>query len=407
MASKINRLTARMVTLAKPGLHADGGNLYLRVSPTGARSWVFIYRVAGKQRELGLGSAGPVGVGLADARAKAAEARQTLQGGTDPLEGRRATEAARKAAATTFGSFADKYVADHRTGWSNPKHIAQWEMTLGDSYCKGIRSKAVGDIGIDEVLEVLKPVWQKRPETARRIRMRLERVLDAAKVMGLRSGENPARWRGNLDHLLPVHAKATKTHHAALPYAEVPTFMRALGERPAMAALALRFLILTASRTSEVLEADWNEIDMDAKVWTIPAERMKARRIHRIPLSDAALEVLKEAKGKDPRLVFPGQKPGRPLSNMAMLTLLKRMKLGDATTAHGFRSSFRDWAAECTSYPGEVAEMALAHVVENATEAAYRRGDLFEKRKELMQAWADHLLKTAPKAKTVVEGGAQ
>lgn len=393
MASKINRLTARMVALAKPGLHADGGNLYLRVAASGARSWVFLYRSGGKQRELGLGSAGPVGVSLADARTKAAEARQTLQGGTDPLEGRRAAEAARKAAATTFASVADQYVADHRAGWSNGKHVAQWRMTLGDSYCKAIRSKPVGDIGIDEVLEVLKPVWQKRPETARRIRMRLERVLDAAKVMGLRSGENPARWRGNLDHLLPAHAKATKTHHAALPYAEVPAFMRALAERPAMAALALRFLILTASRTSEVLEAEWSEIDMDAKVWTIAADRMKARRIHRIPLSDAALEVLKAAKGKDPLLVFPGQKPGRPLSNMAMLILLQRMKVDEVTTTHGFRSSFRDWAAECTSYPGEVAEMALAHVVENATEAAYRRGDLFEKRKALMDDWAAFVMK--------------
>lgn len=391
MASRINRLTARMVALAKPGLHSDGGNLYLRVSPTGARSWVFVYRSKGKQRELGLGGAGPAGVGLADARVRAAEARQTLLSGSDPLEGRKAAEAARQAAATTFGSFADKYVSDHRAGWSNPKHAAQWEMTLGDAYCAKIRPLPIGGISVDQVMDVLKPVWQSRPETARRIRMRLEKVLDAAKVLGLRSGENPARWRGNLDHLLPVHAKATKRHHPALPYADVPAFVAALTQRPAMAALAFRYMILTATRTSEVLLAEWGEIDMEGKIWTIPAERMKARRLHRIPLSDAAMQVLHNVKGKDPCLVFPGQKRGRPLSNMALLTLLRRMKLGDATTAHGLRSSFRDWVAEATSYPAEVAEMALAHVVENATEAAYRRGDLFEKRKKLMQAWADYL----------------
>lgn len=388
MASKINRLTARMVGAAKAGLHADGGNLYLRVKDTGARSWVFIYRHGGKQKELGLGSAGPTGVSLADARQKAAEARRSLQGDVDPVEGKKAAQAARRAAETSFGSFADEYVASHRSGWSNDKHIAQWEMTLGDTYCRSIRSLPLSAIGIDEVVGVLQPIWQTKPETARRIRMRLERVLDAAKVRGLRSGENPARWRGNLDHLLPIHAKATKGHHAALPYGDVPGFMRALAERPAMAALAFRFLILTASRTSEVLEAEWSEIDMEAKVWTIPAERMKARRMHRVPLTDASIAILDAVKGKDERYVFPGQKHGRPLSNMALLTLLRRMGKEEATTAHGFRSSFRDWTSECTSHSPEVAEMALAHVIENATEAAYRRGDLFEKRKALMADWA-------------------
>lgn len=400
MANQINRLTARMVaTITKKGLHADGGNLYLDVKDTGARSWAFIYRSGGKQRQLGLGSAGPGGVSLADARQKAAEARRSLQDGVDPMAARKQTEAARKVAETTFGQFADSYVADHRAGWSNPKHAAQWAMTLGDAYCKVIRTKPVAEIGIDEVLAVLKPVWQKRPETARRIRMRLERVLDAAKVVGLRTGENPARWRGNLDHLLPVHGKATKSHHAAMPFAEVPAFMADLAERPSTAALALRLLILTATRTSETLLAEWQEFDIEKKMWTIPKERMKSRRAHRIPLSDEALAVIAKAQGMHPRFVFPGPAGKGPLSNMAFAALLGRMGR-DEVTPHGFRSAFRDWSAECTSFPNEVCEMALAHVIENAAEAAYRRGDLLEKRKQLMDAWATYL--SRPSGQNVV-----
>ncbi len=261
-------------------------------------------------------------------------------------------------------------------------------MTLGEAYCGPIRSKPLGAIGTEEILAILEPIWQTVPETARRVRMRLEKVLDAARVRGLRTGENPARWKGHLDHLLPKHGKAARGHHAALPWAEVPTFMRMLEAREGIAALAFQFLILTACRTGEVQGARWCEINLDKATWTIPAERMKARREHRVPLSDAALELLKRVQGKHNELVFPGPSDTGPLSNMAFLMLLRRIDRGDAT-AHGMRSAFRDWAAERTIFPSEVCEMALAHVVENATEAAYRRGDLFEKRHKLMAAWSD------------------
>jgi integrase len=397
MATKINRLTARMVsTLSEPGRHSDGANLYLEIKKTGARSWVFMYRLGGKQRELGLGSAGPGGVTLAQAREKAAEARRQLQDGIDPLAGRKAAEAARKAATTTFGQFADAYVADHRSGWSNPKHAAQWKMTLGDAYCSKIRQLPIAEIEIEEIVSVLKPVWQTRPETARRVRMRLEKVLDAARVLGLRSGENPARWRGNLDHLLPRQT-IKKGHHAALPFAEVPAFVEALRQREGgTAALALEFTVLTAIRTSEALEARWEEFDLEKKEWTIPAVRMKAKREFKVPLSRAALDALARAQGRDEVWVFPGQKPGKPLSNMSMLMQLRRMKRDDITV-HGFRSTMTDWASECMNFPNELIKMAKAHSIEDKTEAAYRRGDLFEKRRELMEAWARYVM-TPPSA---------
>jgi integrase len=299
----------------------------------------------------------------------------------------RSAEAARKAAHTSFGSFADEYVKAQRSGWANSKHAAQWEMTLGDAYCRSIRKMPIAEVGVEHVLAVLTPHWQRVPETARRIRLRLEKVLDAAKVRGLRSGENPARWRGNLDHLLPKQA-TKKSHHAALPFAEVPAFVAALRARDGgTAALALEFTILTAARSGEALGARWEEFDLEAKVWTIPEERMKARRPHRVPLSPAVLDVVARAKGRDEAWLFPGLKRGKPLSNMAMEMQLRRMKRGDVTV-HGFRSSFRDWAAETTAFPREVCEMALAHAIESDTEAAYRRGDLFEKRRKLMDSWA-------------------
>lgn len=397
MATKIHRPTARMVsTISEPGRHADGRNLYLEIKRSGARSWTFMYRHGGKQRELGLGSAGPGGVTLAQAREKAAEARRQLQDGIDPLAGRKAAEAARKAATTTFGGFADQYVANHRAGWSNSKHADQWKMTLGDAYCSKIRQLPIAEIGVEEIVSVLKPVWQTRPETARRVRMRLERVLDAARVLGFRSGENPARWRGNLDHLL-ARQTAKKGHHAALPFAEVPAFVEALRQREGgTAALALEFTILTAVRTNEALKARWTEFDLEGKVWTIPDIRMKARRPHRVPLSPAALDVLKRAKGRDEEWVFPGQKPSKPLSNMSMEMQLRRMKRDDITV-HGFRSTMTDWASECTTFPNELIKMAKAHSIEDKTEAAYRRGDLFEKRRELMEAWARYVM-TPPSA---------
>ncbi len=388
MARGLNRLTARQVaTLAKPGRHADGGNLYLQIVPSGTRQWVFFFQLNSRQREMGLGNAGSGGMTLAEAREKAIAARRQLAQGTDPIEARKVAKATAEAAGTTFGQFADDYVESHKAGWSNPKHAAQWAMTLGDAYCAPIRTKPIIDISIDDVLAVLVPVWQSVPETARRVRMRLEKVLDAARVRGLRTGENPARWKGHLDHLLPKHGKASRGHHAAMPWAEVPDFLRMLEARDGTAALAFRFLILTACRTGEVLNARWSEIDFDTTTWTIPVERMKAQREHRVPLSKAALAVLDQARGRHAEFAFSGPSDAGPLSGMALLMLLRRMKRDDIT-AHGMRSAFRDWAAECTNFSREVCEMALAHAVENATEAAYRRGDLFDKRRKLMEVWA-------------------
>ena len=395
MVRSLHRLTTRQATtLNKPGRHADGGNLYLQISPAGARQWVFFYMLKGRQREMRLGSAGPGQMTLAEAREAAAVPRRQLANGIDPIEAREASTTAAVAAGVTFGEFADDYVQSHRPGWSNPKHAAQWSMTLGDAYCAAIRSKPIVQIGVDDVLSILVPVWQTVPETARRVRMRLEKVLDAARVRGLRSGENPARWKGHLDHLLPRHGKSSRGHHAALPWTEVPDFLRALEARKGMAGLAFRFLILTAARTGEVLQARWSEIDLDKTTWTIPAERMKRRREHRVPLSNAALAILPKAKGKHAEFVFPGPSDDGPLSSMSLLMLLRRMGRDDVT-AHGMRSAFRDWAAESTNFPREVCEMALAHTIESDTEAAYRRGDLFEKRRRLMEAWAAY---SEPKA---------
>ena len=269
-------------------------------------------------------------------------------------------------------------------------------MTLGNAYCGSIRAMRVDEINVDDVVNILAPVWIEKPETARRIRMRLEKVLDAARVRGFRSGENPARFRGNLDHLLPCQPK-TKGHHAALSFTEVPAFLADLVQRPSTASLAFQFLILTAGRTKEVLRARWSEIDLAEQRWIIPVfdpqtgeRRMKADREHRVPLSNLALRVLEACRVGDPEWIFPGMRANRPLSNMALLMQLRRMGRDDITP-HGFRSSFRDWAAECTNFPNEVVEMALAHAVANQTEAAYRRGDLFEKRRDLMNAWSSYL----------------
>ena len=388
MARGINKLTVRNVaTLTKAGRHADGGNLYLQIAQSGTRQWTFFYQLSGKQREMGLGSAGPGGMTLAEAREKAIEARRLLAQGIDPIDTRNGVKATAKVAGVRFGKFADEYIKSHKSEWSNAKHADQWAMTLGDAYCALIRPKPIGVIGTEDVLAVLEPVWQSVPETARRVRMRLEKVLDAARVRGLRTGENPARWKGHLDHLLPKHGRATRSHHAAMPWAEVPDFLRVLEAREGTATLAFQFLILTACRTGEVLGARWPEFDLEKATWIIPAERMKARREHRVPLSKAALKVIKQAQGKHGEYVFPGPSDAGPLSNMALLMLLRRLKRV-GVTAHGMRSAFRDWSAECTNFPSEVCEMALAHVVENATEAAYRRGDLFEKRRLLMDEWS-------------------
>jgi integrase len=285
------------------------------------------------------------------------------------------------------------------SSWRNAKHAAQWKMTLRD-YAAPIRGLPVGQITTDDVLSILKPLWNQKPETASRVRGRVERVLDAAKAQGLRNGENPARWRGHLDQLLPRRQRLTRGHHAAMNFADLPAFMSDLRARQATAALALEFAILTAARSGEVLGARWKEIDLERAVWTIPAERMKAGREHRIPLSKDASELVR--KLQDVRVgdfIFASQKPGKPLSAMALEMVLRRMKISSATV-HGFRSAFRDWSAECTNFANEVCEAALAHVIENKAEAAYRRGDLFDKRRKLMESWAAYC--AAPQAGRVV-----
>jgi integrase len=392
MARKINRLNARAVaTITKHGRHADGGGLYLSISPNGGRRWVFLYRWHGKPTEIGFGSARYVT--LARARELASQARAKLAEGINPKDARKPSKG------STFGECADRVIEAMRPSWRNSKHAAQWEMTLRD-YAAPLRRLPVDKITTDDVLSVLKPLWKQKPETASRLRGRIERVLDAAKAQGLRSGENPARWRGHLDQLLPKRQRLTRGHHAAMPYADVPAFMADLKARQSPAALALEFVILTAARTGEVRGARWEEFDLDRAVWTVPATRMKAGREHRVPLSQRALKILKAMhEARDGDFVFPGQKPGKPLSVMALEMVLRRMKIDDVTV-HGFRSAFRDWAAECTHFTNEVCEVALAHVIENKAEAAYRRGDLFEKRRKLMDAWAAYC--AAPKAGKVV-----
>ena len=391
MAREIGKLSAVAVRgQSTPGLYADGGGLYLQVTEVGAKTWIYRFQLAGKRRDMGLGAIHTVS--LAEAREEARRCRQLVRDGTDPIEVRRATRLAARAEvakALTFKQCAEAFIKSHEAGWQNAKHVAQWTSTL-EAYAYpsfGDLSVAAVDTGL--VMKALEPIWITKTETASRVRGRIESILDWATVRKYRAGENPARWKGHLDHLLPARAKVQKAgHHAALPYDEMGAFMAALRLQSGTSAHALEFAILTASRTGEVIGATWGEIDMDKRLWTIPAERMKADKEHRVPLSDAAMAVLEAmAKVRQGEHVFSGAKPGRPLSNMALLMTLRRMKRDDLT-AHGFRSSFRDWCAERTAYPAEAAEMALAHTVANKVEAAYRRGDLFEKRARMMQDWA-------------------
>lgn len=395
MTRAIGRLTALKVEKAKePGMYPDGGGLYLRVTTEGARNWVLRYMLDRRPRWMGLG---PLALyGLQEARARALDARRKRHDGIDPIEARRAERARQRldaAKAITFGEVAASYIASHKAGWRNDKHVAQWEATLS-THAAPIMSLPVQSIDTALVLKAVQPIWASRPETASRLRGRIENILDFAKVREFRDGENPARWRGHLDKLLPARSKVREVkHHSALPYAELPAFLACLREQEGVAARALEFTILTAARTGESMGAAWGELNWSEKLWTIPGTRMKGGKEHRVPLGDRALTILREMKPSDnipdaaEQFVFSGGKPGRPLSNMAFLMLLRRMGRTDLT-AHGFRSSFRDWAAERTNFPSEVVEMALAHVIGNKVEAAYRRGDLFEKRRRLMQQWA-------------------
>jgi integrase len=368
------------VQTAKPGKYSDGGNLYLIVSPSGSRKWVLRFTWRGKAKEMGLGSAAVVS--LADAREKAAVARRKLAQGVNPIDDRK-----RSGGIPTFGEMVISVHEALSAGFRNEKHKAQWKSTLA-TYAALIRSKPVDTITTDDILAVLKPIWTLKPETASRVRGRIEKVLDAAKAKGFRHGENPARWRGHLDHLLPKPSKLERGHHAAMPYEDVATFIGELRKHPTTATFALEFCILTAARSGEVLGARWSEMDLAKRLWTVPAHRMKAGREHRVPLSNRAISILMQLKDLDDgQFVFPGQKPRKPLSNMAMEMILRRMKIENATV-HGFRSSFRDWAGNVTSFPREVTETALAHVIGDKAEQAYRRGDALDKRRSLMDAWA-------------------
>jgi integrase len=379
MASK---LTARKVETVKPGKYSDGGNLYLIVSETGARKWVLRFTWRGRAKEMGLGSA--ASVPLADAREKAAGARRKIAQGLNPIDERK-----RDGGIPTFGEMADDVREALSAGFRNEKHKAQWKSTL-ETYAAPLRAKPVDTIATDDVLAVLKSIWTTKAETASRVRGRIEKVLDAAKAKGFRDGENPARWRGHLDHLLPRPSKLSRGHHAAMPYDEVAAFIAELRTREATSAMALELCILTAARSGEILGMRWSEIDLDKKIWTVPAKRMKAGREHRVPLSPRAVAILGNlTKVKMGELVFPGQSRNKPLSNMAMEMVLRRMKVEDATV-HGFRSSFRDWAGNVSSFPREVTETALAHVIGDKAEQAYRRSDALEKRRKLMEAWASY-----------------
>jgi integrase len=380
------KLNARKVATAPPGYHLDGQGLYLCVSSALARSWVFRFSWQGRRPEMGLGSYDE-GVSLADARAARDEARRVLRSGRNPIEAKR--EAGRVVAKPTFGEIADALLETKASEWRNEKHREQWRLALVET-AAALRSRRVDEIDTEAVLAVLKPLWTEKPETASRVRGRIEAVLDAATAQGHRTGDNPARWRGHLSHLLPKRAKLSRGHHAAMAYADVPAFLARLREDENTAARALEFCILTAARSGEVYGARWPEIDLAEKVWTIPAERMKAGRAHRIPLCDRALAILEAVKPlRMGDLVFPSRRQGKPLSHVAMAKVLARMGV-DGATVHGFRSSFRDWAGNETHFPREVAEAALAHVVGDAAEQAYRRGDALEKRRALMKDWAVH-----------------
>jgi integrase len=392
-----SKLTARKVETAKPGKYSDGGNLYLIVSETGARKWVLRFTWRGRAKEMGLGSA--ASVPLADAREKAASARRKIAQGVNPIEARK-----RDGGIPTFGEMADDVRETLSAGFRNEKHKAQWKSTL-ETYAAPLRGKPVDTITTDDVLTVLKPMWTTKAETASRVRGRIEKVLDASKAKGFREGENPARWRGHLDHLLPKPSKLTRGHHPAMPYEEVAALVAKLRQREATAALALELCILTAARSGEILGMRWPEIDFEKKIWTVPAQRMKAGREHRVPLSPRAVAILRQLeKLKGGEFVFTGRARNKPLSNMAMEMVLRRMKI-EGATVHGFRSSFRDWAGNVSHFPREVTETALAHVIGDKAEQAYRRSDALEKRRKLMEAWASYC--EAKKVGDVVQIGSR
>jgi integrase len=404
MARTLNRLTATGVQkLRAPGMHADGGSLYLRIAEGGSKQWIFRYTARGRLRDMGLG---PVHtLTLAEAREKARDARKLLLEGIDPIESKHARMAALRAAAAkamTFQQCAEGFIRDNEREWSSARHRDDWRVSLRNYAYPILGPLPVGAIDTPLVLKVVKPLWERVPTTAKRVLGRIENVLGWATVHHYRSGDNPARWTGLIEHALPSVSRSGN-HHAALPFAEVPGFVAKLQADTNIAARCLEFVILMAVRLSEAANATWKEIDLAGRVWTIPASRMgKTKREHKVPLSGAAIALLKGL----PRMnqwVFPGTRSTGPVGGVTVREFLGRMD--SEITTHGFRSSFRDWVSERTNFPREVAEMALAHTIPSAVEAAYRRGDLFEKRRKLMEAWADYCSRPAAKGDVVAIRG--
>ncbi len=391
--------------LAEPGLHFVGGvaGLALQVTPSGARSWTLRAVIGGKRRDMGLGAYSASGMTLARAREAATAARELIRQGVDPIQRQQEAQSALRAAmaeAKTFKECAESYIKAHGEAWKNSKHRQQWRNTLEQHAYPVFGALLVRDVKLSHVMQVIEPLWATTNETAVRLRGRIELVLDWAGARGLRDGANPARWRGHLDKLLPKPSKVNnREHHAALPVGDVGAFMARLRDADGMGARALEFVILTAARSGEVRGATWAEIDPDAKVWTVPATRMKAGKEHRVPLSDAALALLQALpKMAGTELVFPAPRGGA-LSDMTLTAVLRRMQV--PAVPHGFRSTFRDWAAERTNYPRDVAEMALAHAIGDKVEAAYRRGDLFQKRTLMMADWAAFLARAETRGQVI------
>lgn len=393
MARKAKELGPLAVSrLSQPGLHFVGGvaGLALQVSASGARSWVLRIQIGDKRRDMGLGGFPDV-PSLANAREAARVARAKVKEGIDPIANARAARSALKAeqaAAQTFKTCALAYIEAHEAGWRNAKHAQQWRNTLDTYAYPVIGNLLVRDVGLPQVLSILEPIWKKKTETASRLRGRLEAILDWATTRGYRTGLNPARWKGHLDTLLPAaRTVALAGHHSALPVHQMSALMKALRQQPGMSAQALEFTILTAARSGETRGARWSEINLDTATWTIPADRMKAKKEHRVPLSKAALNILSALPCLDNETLVFASPRGGMLSDMSLTAVLRRMNIN--AVPHGFRSTFRDWCAEHTNYPREAAEMALAHAIGDKVEAAYRRGDLFEKRRQLMREWAE------------------
>lgn len=393
MARSIHKLTDVKISSRKlpSGRHSDGGGLYLNVKPTGSKSWLFMWTQGGKRKEMGLGPY--PAVSLAAARKQAMQNREAVANGRDPLQEKRASEE------PTFSECSRMFLESMEHQWRNEKHRAQWRMTLG-VYCKPLAKMRVSEIGTEDVLGVLSPIWKSKNETASRLRGRIERVLDYARARGWRTGENPSLWRGHLKSILPGRQKLQRGHHPAMPYEDVPAFYARLVEQDGFAARALRLVILTSTRSGEALGATWDEFDLDAALWVLPPERTKSGRVHRVPLSLPAMRLLEAMLAvQSSKFVFPGQRAGRPLSDMSMTMVMRRLQVS-AYTVHGFRSSMRDWAGDETNFPSETAEAALAHAVGDATERAYRRGDGLEKRRTLMEAWGEFVAE-APESKVV------